>query len=64
MTLGKGAKGITSILNLEETKKTFEMQGAETDLLGAAEFTRFIEAERVEWEKVIRAGDIKEEVLK
>jgi tripartite-type tricarboxylate transporter receptor subunit TctC len=57
-------KEITSIMTLDETKKLFEMQGAEADLLGPAEFPNFIRTEMVKWGKVIKEGNIKGEELK
>lgn len=47
-------KEVLAVLSLEETKKAVENQGAEIDALGPAEFARFIAAETVKWEKVVR----------
>jgi len=52
-------KELTVILNAEDTKKTFEAQGAEADWLGPAEFTKFIATETAKWGKVIKEGNIR-----
>jgi tripartite-type tricarboxylate transporter receptor subunit TctC len=57
-------KELAVILNSEDTKKIFDDQGAEADLLGPAEFAKFIETETVKWGKVIKEGNIKGEDLK
>jgi tripartite-type tricarboxylate transporter receptor subunit TctC len=49
------------ILKAEDTQKTFEVQGAEPDLLGPAEFVKFIEREGAKWGKVVKEGNIKGE---
>ena len=54
-------KEIAVIMNSEETKKMFEAQGAEPDVLGPAEFVKFIEAETAKWAKVVKDGNIKGE---
>jgi len=54
-------KELASIMNLEETKQMFEKQGAEADLLGPAEFIKFIQSETAKWGKVIKEGNIKGE---
>ena len=54
-------KELRVILNSDDTKKIFEAQGAEADLLGPAEFVKFIGTETVKWGKVIKAGNIKGE---
>ena len=54
-------KEIAAIMNSDEMKQTFEKQGSEIDLRDSAGFTKFIEAETVKWEKVIKAGNIKGE---
>jgi tripartite-type tricarboxylate transporter receptor subunit TctC len=48
-------------MNAEDTKKTFEKQGAEADLMGRAEFGKFIEAEMAKWGRVVKAANIKVE---
>jgi tripartite-type tricarboxylate transporter receptor subunit TctC len=47
-------KEIVAVLNLDETKKALENQGAEADPLGPVEFGQFIAAETVKWGKVVR----------
>ena len=54
-------KELAVILKAEDTKKTFEVQGAEPDLLASAEFVKFIEQEGAKWGKVVREGNIKGE---
>jgi len=54
-------KELVVILNAEDTKKTFENQGAEADLMGLPEFSKFIEAEMAKWGRVIKAANIKAE---
>jgi len=54
-------KELDAIINSEETKKIFEVQGAEPDLLGTADFVKFIEAEGVKWGKVVKEGNIRKE---
>jgi tripartite-type tricarboxylate transporter receptor subunit TctC len=54
-------KELEVILKAEDTQKTFEVQGAEPDLMGPAGFVKFIEAEGVKWGKVVKEGNIKGE---
>jgi tripartite-type tricarboxylate transporter receptor subunit TctC len=54
-------KELAVILKAEDTQKTFEVQGAEPDLMGPAEFVKFIEAEGLKWGKVVKEGNIKED---
>jgi tripartite-type tricarboxylate transporter receptor subunit TctC len=54
-------KELEVILKAEDTQKTFEVQGAEPDLMGSVEFFKFIEAEGVKWGKVVKEGNIKGE---
>jgi len=54
-------KELMVIMNSGETKKIFENQGAEADLLGPVEFTKFIQLETAKWSKVIKEGNIKGE---
>ena len=54
-------KELGVILQAEDTQKAFEVQGAEPDLMGPAEFVKFIEAEGVKWGKVVTEGNIKGE---
>jgi tripartite-type tricarboxylate transporter receptor subunit TctC len=54
-------KELMVIMNSEDTKKTFENQGAGADLVGPAEFSKFIEAEMAKWRRVIKAANIKAE---
>jgi tripartite-type tricarboxylate transporter receptor subunit TctC len=54
-------KELTVILKAEDTQKIFEVQGAEPDLMGPAEFVKFIEADGSKWGKVVKAGNIKGE---
>jgi tripartite-type tricarboxylate transporter receptor subunit TctC len=59
--IGKLYKEIAAIMSSEEMKQSFDKQGSDVDLLGSAEFGRFIEAETAKWGKVVKAGDIKGE---
>jgi tripartite-type tricarboxylate transporter receptor subunit TctC len=54
-------KELAVILKAEDTQRTFEVQGAEPDLMGPAEFVKFIEAEGLKWGKVVKEGNIKED---
>jgi len=54
-------KELMVIMNSGETKKIFENQGAEADLMGPVEFTKFIQLETAKWSKVIKEGNIKGE---
>jgi tripartite-type tricarboxylate transporter receptor subunit TctC len=54
-------KEIAAIMNSEEMKQTFEKQGSDVDLMGSADFAKFIEAETVKWGKVVKEGNIKGE---
>jgi tripartite-type tricarboxylate transporter receptor subunit TctC len=54
-------KEIAAIMNSEEMKQTFEKQGSDVDLMGSADFAKFIEAETVKWGKVVKAGNIQGE---
>jgi tripartite-type tricarboxylate transporter receptor subunit TctC len=54
-------KELMVIMNSEDTKKTFENQGAGADLMGLAEFSKFIEAEMAKWGRVVKAANIKAE---
>lgn len=54
-------KELEVILKAEDTQKTFEVQGAEPDLMGSAEFVKFIETEGLKWGKVVKEGNIKGE---
>ena len=52
-------KELAVLLASEETKKSLGNQGVEVDLLGPAEFGKFIEAEIGKWGKVVKEGNIK-----
>jgi tripartite-type tricarboxylate transporter receptor subunit TctC len=54
-------KELSVIMNSEDTKKIFENQGAEAELIGPSGFGKFIEAESAKWGKVIKARNIKGE---
>ena len=54
-------KEIEGILNSEDTKKIFETQGAEAELMGPADFVKFIQAETVKWGKVVKEAKIQAE---
>ncbi len=52
-------KELKSILALEDTRKLFLAQGSEVDLVGPAEFGRFIESEAAKWANVVKKANIK-----
>lgn len=52
---------VSGIMNAEDTKKTFDSQGAEIDLRTPAEFGKFMEEEIAKWAKVVAAAGIKVE---
>jgi tripartite-type tricarboxylate transporter receptor subunit TctC len=52
-------KELEAIMKAPDIIKTFEVEGAEQDLLGPAAFAKFMEAESVKWGKVIKQGNIK-----
>ena len=52
-------KEIELIVNSEDTKKVFESQGAEPELMSPSEFGKFIQAETSKWGKVVKAANIK-----
>jgi len=54
-------KELEVILKAEDTQKTFEVQGAEPDLMGSTGFIKFIETEGVKWGKVVKEGNIQGE---
>jgi tripartite-type tricarboxylate transporter receptor subunit TctC len=54
-------KELMVIMNSADTKKIFENQGAEADLMGPAEFSKFMLSETAKWRKVIKEGNIKGE---
>ena len=54
-------KELTATLKSEDTKKVFEVQGAEADLMGPDVFPKFIQAEGAKWGRVIKEGNIKAE---
>ncbi|MEI7670751.1 MAG: tripartite tricarboxylate transporter substrate binding protein [Deltaproteobacteria bacterium] len=54
-------KELAAMLASDEAKKDLENQGADVDLLGPAEFGKFIEAEIAKWGKVVKAGNIRAE---
>ena len=52
-------KELEVILQAEDMKKAFDIQGADIDLIDPAATVKFIEAERVKWGKLIKEADIK-----
>jgi tripartite-type tricarboxylate transporter receptor subunit TctC len=52
---------ITAILDSPETRKRFEVEGAEVVRMSAAEFTDFIAAETAKWTRVVKEAGIKAE---
>ncbi|MEW6333277.1 MAG: tripartite tricarboxylate transporter substrate binding protein [Thermodesulfobacteriota bacterium] len=54
-------KEIAVIMNSDEMKQAFDKQGSDVDLLGSADFVKFIEKETVKWTKVVKEGKIRAE---
>jgi tripartite-type tricarboxylate transporter receptor subunit TctC len=54
-------KELVVILNSADTKKVFEDQGAEAELLNSVEFSKYMDAETIKWRKVVREAHIKGE---
>ena len=52
---------ITAILESPETRRRFEVEGAETGRMSAAEFSDFIAAETAKWTRVVKDAGIKAE---
>ncbi len=57
-------KELGVILSSEDTRKIYESQGAEAELLGPAEFVKYIQMETVKWGKVIKEANIQGEEQK
>ena len=54
-------KELTAILKTEDTKKIFDAQGAEAELIGPAEFGKFLAADSAKWSRVVKEANIKGE---
>jgi len=52
-------KELEVILQAEDVKKAFDVQGGDIDLTSPAETVKFIEAEKAKWGKVIKDANIK-----
>jgi tripartite-type tricarboxylate transporter receptor subunit TctC len=52
---------IAAILESPETRKRFEVEGAETGRMTADEFAAFVAAETVKWSRVVKEAGIKAE---
>ena len=52
-------KELNVILQAEDMKKAFDIQGADIALIGPDATDKFIEAERVKWGKIIKEANIK-----
>ncbi len=52
---------ISAILDFAETRKRFEVEGAEVVKIGTAEFSALIAAETAKWSQVVRQAGIKAE---
>jgi len=57
----KLSKDISAALTSPEVQKQFETEGAEVVQMAPAEFGKFMEAEMVKWERVVKEGKIKAE---
>lgn len=53
-------KELVAILQEEDIKKAYDIQGADIDLIGPAAFGKFIQAEVVKWGKLIKDANIRE----
>ena len=54
-------KELSAIMSSEDTQKMFADQGAEAEMMGSDEFSKFIIAETDKWGKVVRESNIKVE---
>jgi tripartite-type tricarboxylate transporter receptor subunit TctC len=54
-------KELSTILESEEARKRFELEGAEVLRMGAEEFARFMSAETEKWTRVVKQAGIKAE---
>ena len=52
---------IAAILESPETRKRFEVEGAETGRMTADEFAGFVAAETAKWSRVVKDAGIKAE---
>ncbi len=52
-------KELAVILQAEDMKKAFDIQGADIDLIDPAATVKFVEAERLKWGKLIKDANIK-----
>jgi tripartite-type tricarboxylate transporter receptor subunit TctC len=52
-------KEITIILKSEDTRKMFETQGADAEMLDSVEFSKYITTEMEKWGQVIKSANIK-----
>ena len=59
--LGRLRQEIAAILESPETRKRFEVEGAETGRMTADEFAAFVAAETVKWSRVVKEAGIKAE---
>lgn len=57
-------KELGAILSSEDTRKIYESQGAEAEILGPADFVKYIQSETVKWGKVIKEAKIQGEEAK
>jgi tripartite-type tricarboxylate transporter receptor subunit TctC len=58
---GRLRQEIAAILDSPETRKRFEVEGAETGRMSAEEFARFVAAETAKWTRVVKDAGIKPE---
>src|SRR5688572_11596067 len=59
--LGRLRQEIAAILESPETRKRFEVEGAETGRMSADEFAAFVAAETAKWSRVVKDAGIKAE---
>jgi tripartite-type tricarboxylate transporter receptor subunit TctC len=59
--IGRLQQDIAAILDSADTRKRFELEGAEALRMSAAEFSQFISAETEKWTRVVKQAGIKAE---
>jgi tripartite-type tricarboxylate transporter receptor subunit TctC len=59
--IGRMQQEMSAILDSEEARKRFELEGAEVLRMSAAEFAQFMAAETAKWTRVVKEAGIKAE---
>jgi tripartite-type tricarboxylate transporter receptor subunit TctC len=55
-------KEVAAVLNLDEVRKRFAADGAETDYLSQQAYAKFLASETVKWAKVVKQAGIKPQI--